>query len=80
MNIFFKFLALGGLGGTVAGAYHLSKQEYKNNHIESTEKEAEEVAKDVDVKRQPNTSLTPQEQKPKVQDTKTEATKTEAAK
>lgn len=57
-------MALGGLGGVVAGAIHLSKHKYKNNHIRlsSDGTSSSESAKDVDVKRQPETSLNPKQQ------------------
>lgn len=61
MNIFFKLLAIGGFGGTVAGAFYLSKQEYTNNHVASEESSSTSSVPSLgfDVKRQPVTKLNP---------------------
>ena len=55
MNIFFKLLAIGGVGGSIGGVAYLSQQEYTNVHEGAVvERKESQIGKGgVDVKKQP---------------------------
>ncbi|AFN64876.1 hypothetical protein WEN_00345 [Mycoplasma wenyonii str. Massachusetts] len=55
MNIFFKLLAIGGVGGSIGGIAYLSQQEYTNVHAGAVVEKKESQIGDggVDVKKQP---------------------------